>query len=111
MKRLLFCAAISLSLLAQGQPSNLRASQTALDRYVAAPDSHYEWKLVNTVDGGTFRAYVLELTSQQYLTEKEVDRPIWKHWLTVIRPQQVNSATGRSEEHTSELQSQSNLVC
>ncbi len=94
MKRLFPCAVISLSLFAQNQSAHLRASQTALDRYVAAPDSHYSWKLVDMVDSGAFRVYVLELTSQQYLTEKEVDRPIWKHWLTVIRPQQVNSATG-----------------
>jgi PhoPQ-activated pathogenicity-related protein len=94
MKPLLLCAAISFSLFAQNQSGHQRPSQTALDRYVAAPDSHYSWKLVDTVDGGAFRAYVLELTSQQYLTEKEVDRPIWKHWLTVIRPPHVNSSTG-----------------
>lgn len=96
MKRILFGAVLSMALFAQGPSANLRTSQTptALDRYVAAPDSHYEWKLVNTIDGGNVRAYVLELTSQQYLTEKEVDRPIWKHWLTIIRPTEIVGTTG-----------------
>lgn len=69
-------------------------TKTALDRYVAAPDSNYEWKLVNTIDGGKARAYVLELTSQKWLTEKEIDKPVWKHWLTIIRPTQVAGTTG-----------------
>lgn len=67
---------------------------TALDRYVAAPDSNFEWKLVNTIDGGTHRAYVLEMTSQKWPTEAEVDRPLWKHWVTIIRPPKVTGTTG-----------------
>ncbi len=69
-------------------------SGTALDRYVAAPDPNYSWSLVSTVDGGKYRAYVLEMTSQQWLTDKEIDKPLWKHWLTIIRPSQVVGTTG-----------------
>ena len=29
------------------------------------------------------------MTSQTWLTEKEVDKPVWKHWLTVIVPDAV----------------------
>jgi len=53
--------------------------QTALDRYVYKPDSNYGYKLVNTIKGEGYTAYVLELTSQQWRTAEEVDRPIWKH--------------------------------
>ena len=56
-----------------------RAQQTALDRYVAKPDPAYSWKLVNTISGEGYKGFVLELTSQQWRTEKDVDRPIWKH--------------------------------
>ena len=31
-------------------------------------------------------ATLLEMTSQQWLTEQEVERPLWTHWLTVVRP-------------------------
>jgi PhoPQ-activated pathogenicity-related protein len=68
------------------------ASQTALDRYVAQRDSVYGWKLLSTIPGEGYRTFVLELTSQRWRTEKDVDHPVWKHWLTVTVPNQVKSA-------------------
>ncbi|HEY7118166.1 MAG TPA: PhoPQ-activated pathogenicity-related family protein [Tepidisphaeraceae bacterium] len=59
---------------------------TALDRYVAAPDPTYAFKLVDTIKSPGQTSYILELTSQTWLTEKEVNRPVWKHWLTIVRP-------------------------
>jgi PhoPQ-activated pathogenicity-related protein len=69
------------------------ANLTALDEYVAKPDSNYSFKLVNTVPGEGGTAYVLEMISQQWLTEKEVDKPIWRHWVTIIKPDNVTSDT------------------
>jgi PhoPQ-activated pathogenicity-related protein len=68
--------------------------ETALDRYVAAFDPTYHYELVNTASGDGFTANVLEMTSQQWRTAAEVDRPIWKHWLTIVRPQTVATSTG-----------------
>lgn len=65
--------------------------QTALDRYIAQPDSVYGWKLVNTIEGVGYRGYVLELTSQTWRSEKDVDRPVWKHWLTIVKPEKIIS--------------------
>ena len=48
------------------------ADETALDRYVKAPDSHFKWELVNTMEGKGFKAYVLDMTSQKWRTEQEV---------------------------------------
>lgn len=70
------------------------SKQTALDRYVAAPDSHYAYAVASQLEGDGYKATVLDMTSQAWRTEKEVDRPVWKHWLTVIRPPQVKSETG-----------------
>src|SRR5215831_17348110 len=67
------------------------AQETALDRYVARQDSVYGWKLVRTVPGKGYQTHVLELTSQSWRTEKDVDRPVWKHWLTIVRPDRVRS--------------------
>lgn len=67
---------------------------TALDRYVAAPDDSYSWKLVSSTplgDGAVFD--VIALTSQTWLTEKEVDKPVWKHWLNVVRPAKIEHDT------------------
>jgi len=86
--RQLFSLAVAVLLLtgfAGGQ-------QTALDRYVAQKDAVYAWKLVSTIPGVGYKAHVLELTSQTWRSEKDVDRPVWKHWLTIIRPDQVRSS-------------------
>src|SRR5262249_60767998 len=75
------------------RPDSL-ARDTPLDRYVAAPDSHYGYQLVSTIPGQGYTAYVLDMTSQQWRSESEVNRPVWKHWLTIIRPDEVKSDTG-----------------
>lgn len=68
--------------------------RTALDRYVARVDEHFSWKVVRQapVSGGKFT--VIELVSQQWLTTNEVDKPLWKHWLTVITPDMVDGSIG-----------------
>jgi PhoPQ-activated pathogenicity-related protein len=66
---------------------------TALDRYVAKPDSHYEYHLVNTFKGAESTGYVFEMTSQTWRSPAEVDRTVWKHWLTIVVPAKVKSST------------------
>jgi PhoPQ-activated pathogenicity-related protein len=66
---------------------------TALDRYVAAPDPSYRYELIETIPGDGYAAHVLEMTSQRWRDETEVDRPLWKHWLTIIEPEQVATDT------------------
>ena len=65
------------------------AGETALDRYVRKPDPAYAWKVVSQ-SGGQF---VVDLKSQAWRTEKEVDRTVWQHWLTVVRPEKTASTT------------------
>ncbi|MBI3683170.1 MAG: PhoPQ-activated pathogenicity-related family protein [Acidobacteria bacterium] len=72
----------------------LLAGETALDRYVKTPDPNYKYEVVKTIPGKGYTGYVVEMTSQAWLGEKEVDRPIWKHWLTVVRPDKVEHQTG-----------------
>jgi PhoPQ-activated pathogenicity-related protein len=59
---------------------------TALDLYVAAPDTNYSYTLLNTIPGAGQTTYVLELQSQAWLTTNEVDRTLWKHWLIIVKP-------------------------
>lgn len=67
------------------------AQQTALDRYVAAKDPVYAWKVVTTLPGNGTRTDVLELTSQTWRSAADVDRPVWKHWLSITRPEKVTT--------------------
>jgi len=69
-----------------------RAVETALDRYVAAADPHFAFKSVAMLPaGGGVTATVLEMTSQQWLTAADVNRPLWTHWLVIYRPETVTS--------------------
>lgn len=77
--------------LAVGAAAQKPSPQTALDRYVAQRDAVYGWKLVSTIEGAGYRSFVLELTSQTWRSEKDVDRPVWKHWLTIVKPEKVTS--------------------
>ena len=64
-----------------------QASQTALDRYVAAPDPSFAWTVSKTLPAEGATATLLDLTSQRWLTEQEVEQPLWKHWLVVVSPE------------------------
>lgn len=66
---------------------------TALDRYVAAEDSHYEYEVIDTVKGEGYQTFILEMTSQKWLTEDEVNLPIWEHFMVVTVPDRVRSET------------------
>ena len=68
--------------------------ETALDRYVSTPDPHYRYDLALTIPGHGWTAYVLDMTSQQWRSEREVDRPIWKHWMVIVKPERVTSSVG-----------------
>jgi PhoPQ-activated pathogenicity-related protein len=74
-------------------PAERAGKVTGLDRYVQAPDAHYHYDLVKTVLGDGYTTYVLEMTSQAWRSAAEVDRPIWKHWLTIVRPTEVKGTT------------------
>ncbi len=65
------------------------AGETALDRYVAKADDTYSWSLVRTLDGDGYTAFVLDLRSQSWRPAQEVDRPVWQHWLTIVRPDTI----------------------
>jgi PhoPQ-activated pathogenicity-related protein len=69
------------------------APKTPLDDYVAKPDPTYAWKLVKTIPGDGVTSFVLDLTSQTWRSTPEVDRPAWRHWLTITRPDKVTSDT------------------
>lgn len=78
-----------LVLLLQAAPP-----ETALDRYVKAPDPIFKFELVKTIPGDYHKIYVLNMISQQYLTTDEVNRPIWQHWVTIVKPDKVTTDIG-----------------
>jgi PhoPQ-activated pathogenicity-related protein len=74
--------------------SPVRAAETALDRYIKQPDPTYSYTIVNTVRGEGYTSYIVDLTSQTWRKPTEVDRTVWKHWLTIVKPDRVDTSTG-----------------
>ncbi len=66
--------------------------RTALDEYIAAPDTNYTFRVIKTVPGKTQTTFIVDMTSQAWLTTKEVDRPLWKHWMIIVKPNEVTSS-------------------
>lgn len=67
------------------------ATLLPLNQYVAQPDPVYSWKLLTKTANPTHTTYVLQLTSQSWRTAKDVDKPVWTHWLTITRPNKITT--------------------
>jgi len=66
---------------------------TPLDDYIAQPDPSYRYEVVNTINHPQGKVYVINMTSQTWRSESEVNRTLWQHWLTVVVPRDVASDT------------------
>jgi PhoPQ-activated pathogenicity-related protein len=94
----------------------LAGERTALDRYVKAPDKNYSFRLASTVKADGYTAYMIDMISQAWLTTNEVERPIWQHWLTLVKPDKVTSdigllfINGGSHKTTPPSKAESNIV-
>ena len=69
------------------------AVATPLDDYVAAPDASYRYDVVNTLKGPGYTACIIDMVSQTWRTKQEVDKPVWHHWLTIVRPDGAKADT------------------
>jgi PhoPQ-activated pathogenicity-related protein len=67
---------------------------TALDAYVHAPDSHYQYKLVQKAAHAEYTAYLIRMTSQEWRTAAEVNQSVWKHWMLIYIPRTVTHSIG-----------------
>jgi PhoPQ-activated pathogenicity-related protein len=73
--------------------TSVLAGETALDRYIAKPDKSYSWKIVSQTKLAGATVYVVDLKSQTWRSSKEVDRPLWWHWLTIVKPEKLAGNT------------------
>ncbi|CAL1541762.1 unnamed protein product [Lymnaea stagnalis] len=80
---ILLLLAVSASLLGQ-------SSGTPLDDYVNTPDPHYNYKYLTSFQGPNYSVYLLNMTSQKWLTEEVTTTPIWWHHVAVIVPSQID---------------------
>lgn len=69
--------------LAAEDPESL---EEFLKFYVDKKDPSYEWNIKQDNKTEQFRYVLVELTSQTWLTQEEVNRTDWKHWLEIYIP-------------------------
>ncbi|HEV8000709.1 MAG TPA: PhoPQ-activated protein PqaA family protein, partial [Planctomycetaceae bacterium] len=73
-------------------PTLTPAQITALDTYVAAPDSSYTYSLNSTLTGTGYTDYVINVVSQTW-TPSPGDSQVWQHWVQIIVPTTVSTHT------------------
>jgi PhoPQ-activated pathogenicity-related protein len=66
---------------------------TALDHYVAAPDKSFAWEVVSCRQRAGCRELIVQLTSQSWRQQGEVNRTKWKHWLAIVVPEDCTADT------------------
>ncbi|XP_070580927.1 autocrine proliferation repressor protein A-like [Ptychodera flava] len=74
------CAAIACALTC--------VLSTPLDDYVNRPDPHYKYEILSEkkVLENEYTVYIVNMTSQKWLTENDVDRSIWFHYMAITIP-------------------------
>ncbi|MFN7928158.1 MAG: PhoPQ-activated pathogenicity-related family protein [Blastocatellia bacterium] len=93
MKKLIFRLALLclFSLPSFAQATAPSSAKTPLDKYIEAPDPSYKYQLVSTIPGKGYTTFVIDMTSQTWRAANEVNRNVWKHWMIVIKPDNVTS--------------------
>jgi PhoPQ-activated pathogenicity-related protein len=66
----------------------------ALERYIALPDPSYRWQAITALPGDGYTTHSIELVSQCWRDESEVDRPRWHHQLRLVVPDEIANDTG-----------------
>jgi len=68
-----------------------------LDDYVKKDDGYYSYEVLEsyTYVAPDYTSYTINMTSQKWLTENEVTRSIWWHYLTVHVPNDMSDADMR----------------
>ncbi len=56
-------------------------------------DETFDWRVVSRFEEPQYHGWVLELVSQTWLGSHFVDRPVWKHWMTILVPRKISAST------------------
>ncbi len=76
---------------AQTEQPTATEALSPLEAYVHAPDSAFEYQVVDEIKEEGYTLYVIRMVSQRWLTTEEVEDPVWWHWLTVVVPDEAKT--------------------
>lgn len=83
-----FSLVVFFSCTTEEEPAN------PFEAYLSEVDPAYSYELQNAIEGDNYKAYVIRMVSQTWLTEEIVDESEWWHWLTIVVPDSVDHSTG-----------------
>lgn len=89
-----FCV-LAVSLAVAGC-STFRMEEVSLREYAGLRDGSYSWEVLESSSGAGFRLHLLRLVSQTWRTEREVDRTLWTHSLSIVIPDSLKGAARRA---------------
>ena len=73
------------------------SSETSIENpfeaYLSVPHPSYQYELESVIEGDSHKTYVISLISQEWSPGEHVREPVWKHWLTVVVPDEVSHET------------------
>ena len=85
---------VALFLLFSGLAVSSNAyAGNALSDYVNEPDAAYAYRLVKTIKSNGHAMHLINMDSQRWRSNGEVDRILWSHWMSIIIPDQVSTDT------------------
>lgn len=90
-RKFLLCLAVMFFATDATAEQPVRSSRTALEDYIAKKDDTYSWRVEKTVESPGLTNVVIRLKSQTWRSEKDVDRPVWEHWLVLAIPEKVTT--------------------
>jgi PhoPQ-activated pathogenicity-related protein len=63
---------------------------TDLDEYVQSDDGYFDWTVLTSYDYDGVTLYILNMTSQLYISETFTNRPVWWHIVGIAVPHQID---------------------
>src|SRR5262249_16793385 len=81
-----------LTFTAPAQSPAPAGEKTALDKYVEAPEPRYKYELVGKTQGQGYTTFIINMTSQTWRSTGEVDRNVWRHWMILVKPDEVKTS-------------------
>ncbi len=94
LSSLLLITIISFQSNAWANTWELKDPETALKTYVAHDDGMFNMSLITSIPANGYSVHLYQMTSQKWLTENEVNQPIWTHSVVIIIPDTVSTTTG-----------------
>lgn len=65
--------------------------RNAIDAYVNKVDSAFKWRATEIRIHEGYETVLIDMTSQRWLRDKEVDRPLWQHRLILTIPHDLHA--------------------